>query len=83
MARVNTGNVPELKAAVEKYLGEFPGELICARQLWYEGLGGQGTAKPQDMEAIEAAIGNAPGWTHAGNVRYEKFGAQNSWTRAK
>jgi hypothetical protein len=83
MATVNTGNAPELKAAVEKYLGEFPGDLICARQLWYEGLGGQGTAKSRDVDAIEAAVGNTPGWAHIGNARYEKFGVQNSWQRAK
>ncbi|MDR3277205.1 MAG: hypothetical protein LBT12_00375 [Oscillospiraceae bacterium] len=83
MATVNTSDAAALKAAVEKYLGEFPGDLICARQLWYEGLGGQGTAKPPDVEAMEAAFGSAPGWAHSVDARYEKFGEQNSWKRAK
>jgi hypothetical protein len=80
MAAVDTGNAGELKAAVEKYLSEFPGDLICARQLWYEGLGGQGAAKPYDVEAIESAIA-AAGWADAGVVRYEKFGGQQSYKR--
>jgi hypothetical protein len=83
MATVNTQNLTELRAAVTKYLTEFPGDIICARQLWYEGLGGQGAADGDAVAAIETAIAGTPGWTHAGNVRYEKFGAQNSYKRAK
>jgi hypothetical protein len=82
MATVNTSSATELKAAVEQYLDAFPGDLICARQLWYEGLGGQGAANPREVAEIEAAIGAAPGWTAVGNAHYEKFGDQNSWKRA-
>jgi hypothetical protein len=82
MARVDTSDARELKTAVEKYLTEFPGDIICARQLWYEGLGGQGAAGPFDVEAIEAAIAASSGWTDAGVVRYEKFGDQHSYKRA-
>ncbi|MDR0446987.1 MAG: hypothetical protein LBH17_08230 [Oscillospiraceae bacterium] len=71
------------KSAVAKYLAEFPGELICARQIWYEGLGGHGTADIETVASIEAAIGGVPGWENVGEVRYEKFGAQNSWKRTK
>jgi hypothetical protein len=83
MAKVDTGNVTALREAVGKYLAQFPGDLICARQLWYEGLGGQGAAKPDEVAAIEAAIGAAPGWSHAGDARYEKFGTQNSYKRER
>jgi hypothetical protein len=83
MARVDTGNAPALREAVGKYLAEFPGELICARQLWYEGLGGQGAAKPDDVEAIESALDGVSGWEPVGDVRYEKFGVQKSYKRAK
>ncbi|MDR0916234.1 MAG: hypothetical protein LBN02_03495 [Oscillospiraceae bacterium] len=70
-----------LRAAVAKYLDEFPGDLICARAIWYEGLGGEGAASPETVDAIESAIDIYPGWTGVGNVRYEKFGAQNSWKK--
>ncbi|MDR0861930.1 MAG: hypothetical protein LBN30_04030 [Oscillospiraceae bacterium] len=83
MAKVNTQNASELKAAVEKYLAEFPGDLICARQLWYEGLGGEGAANATTVAAIEAAIAAVPGWNNVGDVRYEKFGSQNSYKLAK
>jgi hypothetical protein len=82
MATVNVNSAKDVKAAVEKYLGSFPGSVICARQLWYEGLGGQGIAKAPEVETIEAAIAATPGWTSAGDVRYEKFGVQASWRRS-
>jgi hypothetical protein len=81
MARVDTGDAPALREAVGKYLAEFPGDIICARQLWYEGLGGQGAAKHEDVSAIEEALGAAADWAPAGDVRYEKFGVQNSFRR--
>jgi len=71
------------KAAVAKYLAEFPGDLICARQIWYEGLGGQGVANPETVLEIEAAIDAVANWSNVGSVRYEKFGEQNSWKLAK
>jgi hypothetical protein len=82
-ARFDTRNTRGLFAAVSKYLGEFPGDLICARQIWYEELGGYGTATDEDVAAIEAAVREYGGWTPAGSVRYEKFGAQNSFKKAK
>ena len=81
MATVNIGSAAELNAAVKAWLDDFPGELICARQLWYEGLGGQGPAKPEQVAAIEAAIAAVSGWKNVGDVRYEKFGQQNSFKR--
>ena len=81
MTRIDVSDPKALKAAVEKYLAEFPGDLICALQLWYEGLGGQGVPDASAMAAIQDAIVNAPGWTDVGSVRYEKYGAQRSYKR--
>ena len=81
MAKVDVLNPKELKPAVEKYLGALAGKLICPLQLWYEGLGGQGVPNPQEMRAIEEAIGKTPGWTDCGIMRYEKFGMQQSFKR--
>ena len=81
MARIDVLNPKALKTAVEEYLGNFPGELICALQLWYEGLGGQGVPNAAQMTAIGDAIAAVPGWGDVGNVRYEKFGVQKSYKR--
>jgi hypothetical protein len=71
------------KAAVGRYLAEFPGDIICARQIWYEGLNGHGAANPETVAEIEAALDSSPGWKNVGDARYEKFGAQNTWKRVK
>ena len=81
MAKTDVSDPKALRAAVDKYLGEFPGDLICALQLWYEGLGGQGVPTPEEMAAMESALGATPGWKDVGSVRYEKFGAQQSYKR--
>ena len=69
-------------AAVHAYLAAFPGDLICALQTWYEGLGGQGVPNPRQFSAINDALASAKGWCDAGDVRYEKFGVQRSYKRA-
>jgi hypothetical protein len=35
------------------------------------------------VAAIEAGIAAVPGWVSVGDVRYEKFGAQNSYALKK
>ena len=82
MAKIDVSDPKALKAAVEKYFSDFPGDLICALQLWYEGLGGQGVPDAAGMAAIQDAIANAPGWKDAGVVRYEKYGMQKSYSKA-
>jgi hypothetical protein len=82
-SNVSTGNTKELTSAMTKWLKEFPGELICARQIWYEGLGGCGVPNPADMAAMEGVLNSLTDWKNVGNVRYEKFGGQNSWKRVK
>ena len=73
---------PKLLAeTVEVWLEEFPGDLICARQIWYEGLGGEGVPTPEQIVAIEDAVAALPDWEKAGDVRYEKSGMQYSFKR--
>ena len=38
---------------VEVWLEEYPGDLICARQLWYEGLEGEGVPDPALVVRLE------------------------------
>ena len=71
------------KTAFAKYMESFPGDLICARQVWYEGLSGHGTANPETVAEIEAALDGVAGWVGIGGARYEKYGMQNSWKLQK
>lgn len=82
MAKNDVSDPKMLGAAVEKYLVDFPGDLICALQLWYEGLGGQGAPDAAWIAAIEDAIAKTPGWKDVGGTRYEKYGMQKSYKRA-
>ena len=82
MAKIDVSDPKALEAATGKYLADFPGNLICALQLWYEGLGGQGVPNTAEMAAIQGAIAKTPGWTDVGDMRYEKYGMQKSYKRA-
>ena len=82
MAKIDVSDPKALKAAVEKYLGELPSNLICALQLWYQGLGGQGVPNAAEMAAIQDAIASTSGWEDAGNLRDERFGVQKTYKRA-
>ena len=82
MAKFDVSDAKALRAATDKYLGDFPGGLICALQLWYEGLGGQGVPTPAEMALLNAALGDASGWKDAGGMRFEKYGVQQSYKRA-
>ena len=73
----------EVRNRIESYLAAYPGDMVCAMQVWYEGLGGQGVANPEQTAAMEEVLGSAAGWTDAGDVRYEKFGVQKSFRRVK
>ena len=79
MAKVDVSDPKALKEAVEKYLSDFHGDLICALQVWYRGLGGQGVPDAAQMAAIQDAIKDAPGWSDVGDVRSEIFGVQKSY----
>ena len=81
MAKIDVSDPNALRAAVDKYFSEFPGDLICALQMWYQGLGGQGVPGAAEMAAIQDAIANTPGWSDVGNVRDERYGVQRSYKR--
>ena len=81
MAKIDVSDPKALKAAVEKYLGEFPGDIVFALLLWYQGLGGQGVPNAAEMTAIQDAILSTPGWADAGRMRDERFGVQLSYKR--
>ena len=71
-----------IKSGAEAYLAAYPGDVTCALQVWYEGLGGHGVPGPEQTAELEGILGSAGGWTDAGDVRYEKFGVQKSFKRA-
>jgi len=81
MAKVDVLDPAALRGAVDKYLGDFPGDLVFALLLWYQGLDGQGVPNADEMKAIQDAIADTPGWSDAGNVRDERFGVQKSFKR--
>ena len=81
MAKVKASDPKAMAEAVEVWLEEFPGDLICARQIWYEGLGGEGVPTPAQIVAIEDAVAALPDWERVGDVRYEKYGMQYSFKR--
>ena len=81
MRNIDPINPKTLAERVEVWLEEYPGELICARQLWYEGLEGEGVPDPALVVRLEELIAALPDWKAAGNVRYEKYGVQYSFKR--
>jgi len=82
MAKIDVSDPKATLSAVGKLLAEYQGELICALQLWYQGLDGQGVPNACQFEAIQDAIANTPGWSDVGNVRDERFGMQKTYKRA-
>jgi hypothetical protein len=83
MSKVSTTNTEELLSAMTRYLGKFPGDTICVRQIWYEGLGGCGVPNQEEMDAVRAVMDGLENWKPVGNVRYEKYGTQYSFKRVK
>jgi hypothetical protein len=79
----NTDKAEDRSSEILKWLKDFPGDAICALQIWYEGLGSMGTPAPAEIAAIEGILAGVDGWRLAGNVRYEKMGLQTSFKRTK
>ena len=77
----NIQRAGKLSSAIKRWLNDFPGDVTCALQIWYEGLGGMGTPNPAEVAAIEEIVAGAKGWETAGNVRHEKMGQQPSFKR--
>lgn len=81
MSRFYTSNSRTLEAAMKGYLDTFLGDIICARQIWYECLGGYGTPTQEDMKAMQSVLDRLDDWQSIGTVRYEKFGLESSYKR--
>jgi hypothetical protein len=83
MSGFSTGDTALPERRIASYLDDCPSDVICPLQIWYEGLGAYGTPEPADMDAIAEMLERRADWTDAGVVRYEKFGAQKSYKRAR
>lgn len=81
MRNIDLMDPKALTERVEVWLEEFPGDLICARQVWYEGLEGEGVPEPSLVVALEDMIAALPDWKPVGEMRYEKYGMQYSFKR--
>jgi len=79
MAKIDVSDPKALKAAVEKFLSDYPNDLVFALLIWYQGLGGQGVPNAAEMTAIQDAIANTPGWSDVGDARDERFGIQRNY----
>jgi hypothetical protein len=77
----NIKRAGKLSTAITRWLNDFPGDVTCALQIWYEGLGGMGTPSPAEVAAIEEIVSGAKDWAPAGNMRHEKMGQQPSFKR--
>jgi hypothetical protein len=83
MPRFSTGDTALLERRIASYLDDFPSDVICPLQIWYEGLGAYGVPEPADTAAVTDVLERQAGWTRAGVIRYEKFGAQQSYARVR
>jgi hypothetical protein len=83
MSKKSADKTAKLQTAMKRYLDAYPGDLMCALQVWYEGLEGCGVPNPAEMDEMNAFLGGLSGWKAVGNVRYEKFGSQYSFERVK
>ncbi|MDR0858924.1 MAG: hypothetical protein LBN97_07835 [Oscillospiraceae bacterium] len=81
MQRFNTSNTVALDNAVQKYLTEFPGDMICPLQIWYETLGGYGAPTPEDDAALADSLNRISDWKFNGKGHYEKYGDQPTWIK--
>ncbi len=81
MPKYSTANVEELTRDIQRWLDQFPGDIVCARQIWYEGLNAYGVPNPYDMEALHKVLNGMKDWTFIGDVRHEKFGVQPSYKK--
>jgi hypothetical protein len=81
MQRFDTTNKVGLETAVLRWLKDYPADLTCPVQVWYEALGGFGAPTKNDEAAIAAVLDKQPEWKSTGATRYEKYGQQATWTK--
>lgn len=66
---------------IRGYIKGYRGDMLCARQVWYEALEGCGIPDDEDISFISRVLESTDGWTDVGVQRYEKFGRQPSYSR--
>ena len=81
MPKISTDNTGEFSTAVKRWLDTFPGDTICAFQIWYEGLEGCGVPDEPVVESINGILSSMENWKPLGSVRDERYGVQYSFIR--
>lgn len=81
MPKISLNNTEGLSVTVRQWLDRFPADIICALQIWYEGLNGYGVPQEADLEALNAVLHGFEDWQSVGDIRYEKYGMQYSFKR--
>ncbi|MDR1622075.1 MAG: hypothetical protein LBS00_06855 [Synergistaceae bacterium] len=81
MPEFDAGSPALFQEMLKRYLDDYPGDVVCPLQAWYEGLGGQGTPDEADMKAMRTVLEGLEDWKSIGEIRYEKFGKQPSYRR--
>ncbi len=81
MPKISTTNTGELSTTVKRWLEKFPGDTVCAFQIWYEGLDGCGVPSKSVQETINGILSGMETWKPLGNVRDERYGVQYSFRR--
>jgi hypothetical protein len=79
--RFDTKNTAGLELKVKTYLTDLASDVVCPVQIWYEALDGYGAPAKDDESAIASVLNKQSGWKSTGDTRYEKYGAQPTWTR--
>jgi hypothetical protein len=67
---------------MKRYLDDYPGDVLCPLQAWYE-LGGRGVPGGAEMQAMKAVLDGLENWKDIGEIRYEKFGKQPGYRRVR
>jgi hypothetical protein len=75
-------NLTFFQETMKRYLDDYPSDVICPLQAWYE-LGGCGTPGGAEMEAMKAVLDSLEDWENIGEIRYEKFGKQPSYRQRR
>lgn len=78
---ITAGQARNYENEIKKFLNEYLGDELCARQIWYEALEGCGVPDPQDMDFLHQVLDGLDGWKCVGDQRYEKYGIQKSYKR--
>lgn len=81
MPKISTANTGELSTSVKRWLDAYPGDTVCAFQIWYEGMEGCGVPPQTVVETIEGILNGMENWKPLGKVRNERYGKQYSFRK--